>query len=98
LEDKDCWFCYDNPNIEKHLIIWTTSNFYVALPKGPVTDDHLLIVTKKHISSQVEIFKDPKLAEEFLEIKKKITDHLGSYLVFERYVPFKFSKAEHFNL
>lgn len=55
-EDKDCWFCFNNPNvkirrmievkIERHLIFCVREHFYAALPKGPVNDQHLLIIPK----------------------------------------------------
>jgi hypothetical protein len=46
-EDKDCWFCWANPTISKELIIKEIKNdFYLAMPKGPVTDEHFLIVPK----------------------------------------------------
>jgi RNA recognition motif-containing protein len=55
LEDRDCWFCIDNPKIEKHLIIKQAKNFYSALPKGPVCDEHFLIIPNKHIAHSLEL-------------------------------------------
>ena len=57
-EDKDCWFCYNNPKIEKELIISKAGDkneFYLAMPKGPVTDEHFLIVPKEHLASSLEL-------------------------------------------
>ena len=57
-EDKDCWFCFDNPKIQKDLIISKaddTNQFYIAMPKGPVTDEHFLIVPKQHLASSIEL-------------------------------------------
>ena len=54
-EDKDCWFCYDNPSIERDLIVRIYEHFYIALPKGPVVDHHFLIVPKKHIAHSIEL-------------------------------------------
>jgi len=48
-EDKDCWFCYSNPKIDSQLIISpkdAPGEFYLAVPKGPVTDEHFLVVPK----------------------------------------------------
>ena len=47
-EDRDCWFCYNNPNIERHMLFAENQHFYAALAKGPVTDEHFLIVPKAH--------------------------------------------------
>ena len=55
-EDKDCWFCFDNESIDRDLIIWSESeHFYIAMPKGPVCDDHFLIVPKRHIAHSLEL-------------------------------------------
>jgi hypothetical protein len=56
--DRDCWFCSDNPNIERHLIVMEKKNFYVALPKGPACDEHFLIIPHKHIGHSLEL--DPE--------------------------------------
>ena len=55
VEDRDCWFCIDNPKIEKHLIIKQGKDFYSALPKGPVCDEHFLIIPNKHIAHSLEL-------------------------------------------
>ena len=57
-EDKDCWFCFNNPKIERESIISLKNDenqFYLAMPKGPVTDEHFLIVPKEHIASTLEL-------------------------------------------
>ena len=48
--DKDCWFCFDN-SIDRHLIFHESANFYCALPKGPVSNEHFLIIPKQHIGN-----------------------------------------------
>jgi diadenosine tetraphosphate (Ap4A) HIT family hydrolase len=57
LEDKDCWFCLDNPNIDRKLIIndKLSKHFYLASPKGPIVDEHFLIVPKTHIAHSLEL-------------------------------------------
>lgn len=100
VEDKDCWFCFENPNIEKHMIFAETSGFYAALPKGPVVDEHFLIVPKRHISNSIEL--DNELEDQYLDMKQDLVDLILSsgqsdYLLFERNVPFKFQKASHMN-
>ena len=100
-EDKDCWFCFKNPNIEKELIIKETSDneFYLALPKGPVVDEHFLVVPKLHIASSLEL--SPKQTQDYLLLKSMVTAYLNSksldFIVFERNMPFKFQKAAHMN-
>lgn len=40
-----CWFCLSNVDAEKHLIVSIGSSCYAAMPKGPLTDDHVLVLT-----------------------------------------------------
>lgn len=56
--EKKCWFCYENEEIEKHLIIKSFEHFYIALPKGPINELHLLIVPKKHISNSLMLSEE----------------------------------------
>ena len=101
-EDKDCWFCFDNESIDHDLIIWSESeHFYIAMPKGPVCDDHFLIVPKRHIAHSLELQDD--LEDEFELLRDFILDYITNvkrmdYVLFERNSPFKFEKAAHMNL
>ena len=94
--DKDCWFCYSN-QIDRHLIFYESENFYCALPKGPVVEEHFLIVPKQHIPNQIQIFNDPELSQEFENMKTMLLKYLKetdkNYFIFERFIPFKFEKA-----
>ena len=60
--DKDCWFCLDNENINKELILWDQSkdmrHFYIALPKDPICEDHWLIVPQTHIAHTLELTEE----------------------------------------
>lgn len=55
MDSKSCWFCLTNPDFEKHLVVYVGSNVYLALPKGSLVDDHLLVVPISHISSFTEL-------------------------------------------
>ena len=37
------------------MIIARREHFYAALPKGPVTDEHFLIIPNKHIAHSLEL-------------------------------------------
>lgn len=101
LEDKDCWFCFKNPKIEKELIIKESSDneFYLAMPKGPLVDEHFLVVPKQHIASSMEL--TPQQTQDYLSQKMYVTAYLNSrsldFIVFERNMKFKFQKAAHMN-
>ncbi|KAG6769985.1 hypothetical protein POTOM_025652 [Populus tomentosa] len=45
---KECWFCLSSPNVESHLIISVGEFYYCALPKGPLVQDHVLVIPIEH--------------------------------------------------
>jgi hypothetical protein len=47
-ENKKCWFCFSNPEIEKELIVEVRDHFYVAIPKGGIVEEHFLLIPKEH--------------------------------------------------
>ncbi|KAM7533223.1 hypothetical protein Aperf_G00000126220 [Anoplocephala perfoliata] len=46
-----CWFCLGNPQVAKHLLVAIATHAYVALPRGPLVRDHVLILTVGHHQS-----------------------------------------------
>lgn len=48
---KSCWFCLANPNVEKHLIVSISESVYLALPKGALVSNHVLLIPLEHIPS-----------------------------------------------
>eukprot|EP00923_Selenidium_pygospionis_P029883 GHVN01053129.1.p1 GENE.GHVN01053129.1~~GHVN01053129.1.p1 ORF type:complete len:580 (+),score=31.97 GHVN01053129.1:1022-2761(+) len=49
----DCWFCLGNPNCEKHLVLAVGKHAYVALAKGGIVENHIMIVPIQHIPNVV---------------------------------------------
>ncbi len=47
-QNAECWFCLNNPNAAKELIVYIGSEFYVALDKGPINPHHLLLIPIDH--------------------------------------------------
>ncbi|BAT76817.1 hypothetical protein VIGAN_01487400 [Vigna angularis var. angularis] len=45
---KECWFCLSSPNVKTHLIVSIGENYYLALAKGPLVEDHALIIPVEH--------------------------------------------------
>jgi hypothetical protein len=41
---QPCWFCLSNVGVEKHLVIAIGDSCYLALAKGGLTQDHVLIL------------------------------------------------------
>uniref|UniRef100_U5EW12 CWF19-like protein 1 n=1 Tax=Corethrella appendiculata TaxID=1370023 RepID=U5EW12_9DIPT len=51
-DQEKCWFCLGSAGSEeKHLIISVGEHFYLALAKGPINDEHILILSITHIQS-----------------------------------------------
>ncbi|XP_063901518.1 CWF19-like protein 1 [Zophobas morio] len=63
--EEDCWFCLKSPNIAKNLIVHVGEHFYLALAKGPLVDEHLLILPISHVSCSIELTN-----EETEELKR----------------------------
>uniref|UniRef100_A0A1B0DI84 CWF19-like protein 1 n=1 Tax=Phlebotomus papatasi TaxID=29031 RepID=A0A1B0DI84_PHLPP len=59
---EKCWFCLSSANVEKHLIISIGDSFYVALAKGPLNTQHVLIISISHVQS-VSLLPEDDFAE-----------------------------------
>jgi len=47
--DADCWFCLSNTDkVETHLISSIGDNVYIALPRGPLHPQHIMILPVSH--------------------------------------------------
>lgn len=53
-----CWFCLASPEVEKHLVVSIGTNCYVALAKGGLMPDHILILPIGHYQSTVDLASD----------------------------------------
>lgn len=56
-DTSQCWFCLANPQVESHLLVSFGEESYLALPKGGLIPNHVLIVPLAHISSLIEANK-----------------------------------------
>lgn len=55
LTPADCWFCLSCPKLERHLIVSIGEEAYLALPKGGLVEDHILIVGVQHVGSTMHL-------------------------------------------
>lgn len=53
-----CWFCLGSPEVEKHLVVSVSDKTYVALAKGGLVPDHVLILPVHHYQSTTACPKD----------------------------------------
>ncbi|KAG8438866.1 hypothetical protein GDO86_005164 [Hymenochirus boettgeri] len=81
-----CWFCLASPEVEKHLVVSIGDNCYVALAKGGLTLDHVLILPIGHYQATVDLSGDViKEVELYKSALKKFFRTKGKrYVMFER--------------
>lgn len=66
--NEECRFCIP---AEKERILYESENFYVMVSLGPIVEGYLLIVTKSHIGSFLNL--PNKYLNEFLEVKNLVS-------------------------
>ncbi|KAJ6224498.1 hypothetical protein RDWZM_003043 [Blomia tropicalis] len=69
---ENCWFCLASPNVDKTLIVSIGEFSYLAVAKGGLTDDHMMILPIGHIRSSLEI-EDSQLRKEIEMFKQSLT-------------------------
>ncbi|XP_017736299.1 PREDICTED: CWF19-like protein 1 isoform X2 [Rhinopithecus bieti] len=81
-----CWFCLASPEVEKHLVVSIGTHCYLALAKGGLSDDHVLILPIGHYQSVVEL--SAEVVEEVEKYKATLRQFFKSRgkrcVVFER--------------
>lgn len=83
VDPDSCWFCLSSPTVEKHLVITVGTHCYLALPKGPLTPYHVLILPITHHQSVNRV--PDEVAEEIKKFKqalRKFYMSLGQDVVF----------------
>ncbi|XP_069084546.1 CWF19-like protein 1 isoform X2 [Pleurodeles waltl] len=71
-----CWFCLASPEVEKHLVVSIGTNCYVALAKGGLMPDHILILPIGHYQSMVDLASD--VVEEVDQYKTALKKYFKS--------------------
>lgn len=81
-----CWFCLSSPEVEKHMVISIGTHTYVALAKGGLVPDHVLILPIGHHQSTVELSEEIlKELERYKSSLRKYFKSIGkSCVIFER--------------
>lgn len=98
--NESCWFCFNNPNIESHLIFSEGKYSYIALAKGPLSFHHFLIIPKKHIGSTLSLDNDTLLeieqqVEYLIEFLQRVNE---DYIMYERYIKLPHESASHMHI
>lgn len=87
-ERTECWFCLATPELERHLIVSIGQEAYLALPKGALSHDHILIIPIVHEKSTIQL--SPSCKEEIERFKSQLRRMFASegkeMIVFDRNV------------
>lgn len=75
-DQAKCWFCLSSPEVSKHLVISVGSECYVALAKGGLVEDHLLILPITHHQSLSVLPKN--ILKEMEQYKEAITKYFAT--------------------
>ncbi|KAM9117465.1 CWF19-like protein 1 isoform 1-T1 [Pangshura tecta] len=81
-----CWFCLSSPDVEKHLVVSIGTHCYLALAKGGLSNDHVLILPIGHYQSVVELSSEAmEEIDKYKSALKKFFRSKGKrYVLFER--------------
>jgi len=78
-----CWFCLSGSEVEKHLVVAVGDHTYLALPKGGITKDHVLILPIGHHQSLVSLPEEIATeVEKFKSAVRKMYKKHGKVPVF----------------
>lgn len=72
-----CWFCLAN-NKDSHLVVDVGSHVYLALAKGGITRDHLLIVPVDHVRNSLDSRLETSARAEISRYKQCIRAYFKS--------------------
>ncbi|XP_071515989.1 CWF19-like protein 1 [Panulirus ornatus] len=78
-----CWFCLASPEVEKHLVVSVGNHAYVALAKGGLVPEHLLILPITHFQSTSDLEDDCREEiEKYKTALKRFFKKRGKLVVF----------------
>lgn len=66
MQRNGCWFCLSNPSVEEHLVVSVGEGNYLAMAKGGLTPEHLLLVPIEHAAS----LDASQASPAFIELQK----------------------------
>ncbi|KAK4432899.1 Zinc finger CCCH domain-containing protein 64 [Sesamum alatum] len=93
---KECWFCLSSPSVESHLITSVGEYCYCALAKGPLVQDHVLIVPIEHLPNTLSL--PPECEKDLYRLQSSLKAYFkrqGKEVVFFEWVS---KRGTHANL
>lgn len=94
-EQAACWFCLGNPQVKKHLVVSVNTQAYLALPRGPLVEDHILILTVGHHRSWTSCpnYVRTEIEDYKSRLKRMFAEQGKAMVAFERNL-----KTQHYQL
>jgi len=82
----DCWFCLGGEHVRKHMVVSVGQHCYVALARGGVNSQHVLILPIQHYQSSLTLPDEVSLeVEEYKKALKEMFKSRGlSSFIYER--------------
>eukprot|EP01090_Pellita_catalonica_P010172 TRINITY_DN21637_c0_g1_i1.p1 TRINITY_DN21637_c0_g1~~TRINITY_DN21637_c0_g1_i1.p1 ORF type:complete len:423 (-),score=60.48 TRINITY_DN21637_c0_g1_i1:127-1395(-) len=86
-KNRECWFCLGGQNVEKHLIVSVHTQVYVALAKGGLVDEHILVLPTAHSpnSAMVEAPVSSVFTQYISALRKYFEAKGQGCILYERY-------------
>mmetsp|Transcript_1716 Transcript_1716/g.3664 ORF Transcript_1716/g.3664 Transcript_1716/m.3664 type:complete len:385 (-) Transcript_1716:2-1156(-) len=79
--DLSCWFCLANPQVDEHLVLKVFTHSYLALSKGPVVPEHLLVIPILHCNNSLNL--PIEVREEIEGVVEALKESMREAMVYE---------------
>lgn len=95
-----CWFCLSNTNADTSLVASVGEEAYLALDKGAITDDHVLILPVEHYPCALDASLGAAAEmDRYISALRSYFASKGKEIVgFERYMRFRKTGGNHCHL
>ncbi|GJR30074.1 zinc finger CCCH domain-containing protein 64 [Tanacetum coccineum] len=93
---RECWFCLSSPNVESHLITSVGENCYCAIAKGPLVQDHILILPIEHLPNTLS--SPPECEMELVKFQNSLKAYFKSHKKEVVFFEWVYIKTSHANL
>ena len=97
---EDCWFCLATEHVSTHLILSVGNENYLALAKGALNDEHVLILPIVHVASSLDL--TPEQATEMDRYKLTLRKYYRSKgfdcIMYERFIPTRAAQHMHIQI
>ena len=93
-------FCLATEHVSTHLILSVGVENYLALAKGGLTDDHVLILPIVHVSSSLDLTPEQRVEVDRykLALRKYYRSRGQECVMYERYIPTRAAQHMHIQI